>query len=128
MASRDGWIIDMAAGPIFQQIAENVRRLLARGDLAPGEKLPSGRDLAAALGVNPNTVVHAFAELERMNVIESKRGLGTFVREDAPVAEMRRDMLRAAAKSFAAEVQAIGVSDQEGLAALKEVLDAGDSR
>jgi GntR family transcriptional regulator len=117
----------MDAGPIFLQIAENVRRRLARGDLAPGEKLPSGRDLAAELGVNPNTVVHAFAELERMNVIETKRGLGTFVRADAPVAAMRSEMLRTAARAFVGELRALGVPSEEGFEVLREVLHAGDT-
>ncbi|MEN6369986.1 MAG: GntR family transcriptional regulator [Thermotogota bacterium] len=117
--------IDMNAGPIFVQIANHVRQMLARGEIVPGDKLPSARDLAAGLGVNPNTVVHAFAELERMSVIETRRGLGTFVRGDAPVAAMRRDMLRTAAAAFAVEATALGVSTPEALAALKEALNAG---
>ncbi|MDD5263234.1 MAG: GntR family transcriptional regulator [Candidatus Bipolaricaulis sp.] len=119
------WPIDMNAGPIFVQIANQVRQKLARGEIVPGDRLPSARDLAAGLGVNPNTVVHAFAELERTSVIETRRGLGTFVREDAPVAAMRRDMLLAAAAAFAADAAALGVSTSEALAALKEALHAG---
>jgi GntR family transcriptional regulator len=119
------WPLSMDAGPIFVQIANHVRQMLARGEIVPGDKLPSARDLAAGLGVNPNTVVHAFAELERTSVIETRRGLGTFVREDAPVAAMRRDMLRTAAATFAAEAAALGASAPEALAALKEALNAG---
>lgn len=119
------WPLDMDAGPIFVQIANHVRQMLARGEIVPGGKLPSARDLAAGLGVNPNTVAHAFAELERTSVIETKRGLGTYVRDDAPVAAMRRDMLRAAATAFAAEAAALGVSATEALGALKEALNAG---
>ncbi len=87
----------------------------------------SARDLAVELGVNPNTVVHAFAELERMAVIETKRGLGTFVREDAPVASMRSDMLQTAAAAFVAEVGTLGVTKQEALGVLEEVWNAGKS-
>ena len=115
----------MDAGPIFVQIANHVRQMLARGEIVPGDKLPSARDLAAGLGVNPNTVTHAFAELERTGVIETKRGLGTYVRDDAPVAAMRRDMLRTAATAFAAEAAALGVSAPEALGALKEALNVG---
>lgn len=117
----------MDAGPIFTQIAANVRRMLARGDLAPGQKLISARELAADLGVNPNTVAHAFAELERMAVIETKRGLGTFVRDDAPVASLRRDMLESAVATFVSEVTALGVTKREVLAALEEVWNARKS-
>jgi GntR family transcriptional regulator len=119
------WSLDMDAGPIYLQIAQIVRRALARGDLDAGEKLPSARDLAQRLGVNPNTVVHAFAELETQGVIETKRGLGTFVREDAPVGSMQKALLKTAAQHYAGEVHRLGVSDEEALAAIEEVLDAG---
>ncbi|MCX6092824.1 MAG: GntR family transcriptional regulator [Candidatus Bipolaricaulota bacterium] len=125
MTTKEAWRLDMNAGLIFCQIAANVCHMLARGDLSPGQKLMSARDLAVELGVNPNTVVHAFAELERMAVIETKRGLGTFVREDAPVASMRGDMLQAAAVAFVAEVETLGVTKQEALGVLKEVWNAG---
>ncbi|MEW5825406.1 MAG: GntR family transcriptional regulator [Candidatus Bipolaricaulota bacterium] len=118
------WSLDMNAGPIFVQIAEGVRRRLARGDLAPGDKLPSARDLAADLGVNPNTVVHAYALLEEMDVIETRRGLGTFVRATAPVAAMRTEMLTRAAEAFVGEVRALRVSARDALALAKEMLDA----
>jgi len=117
----------MNAGPIFVQIAQNVRQALARGDLSPGEKLASARELAQTLGVNPNTVVHAYMELERQDVIEKRRGLGTFVREDAPVAVMREEMLRSAATSYAREIRRLGIPSLEGISVLKEVLDAGET-
>jgi len=125
MTNRDDWLIDMDAGPIFVQIAENVRRFLARGDLAAGEKLPSARELAQRLSVNPNTVIHAYSELEGHGVIETRRGLGTFVREDAPVETMQRDLLKSAAMQYAKEFGRLGVSAREAIAVLQEVLDAG---
>ncbi|MFC2077997.1 GntR family transcriptional regulator [Candidatus Bipolaricaulota bacterium] len=122
---KNGWALDMSAGPIFEQIGKNARRLLARGDLHPGEKLPSARDLAGTLSVNPNTIVHAYAQLETQGIIEKRRGLGTFVREDAPVATMRREMLQQIAETFVSEVRRLGVGDEEAMAALKEAWDAG---
>jgi len=127
MTKKKGWTLDMNAGPIFVQIAQNVRRALARGDLSPGEKLASARELAQTLGVNPNTVVHAYMELERQGVIEKRRGLGTFVREDAPVAAMREEMLHSAATSYAREIRRLGIPSLEGISVLKEVLDAGET-
>jgi len=127
MTNRDDWLIDMDAGPIFVQIAENVRRFLARGELTPGEKLPSARELAQRLSVNPNTVVHAYSELEGQGVIETKRGLGTFVREDAPVETMQRNLLRSAAERYASEFGRLGVSAKEAFAVLQEVLNAGET-
>ena len=125
MTTKEAWILEMDAGPIFEQIGKNVRRLLARGDLRPGEKLPSARDLAGTLSVNPNTIVHAYAQLEAQEVIEKRRGLGTFVREDAPVETMRKDMLQRIAETFVNEVRQLGVGSEEAMAALKEAWDAG---
>jgi GntR family transcriptional regulator len=119
------WILDMDAGPIFEQIGKNVREQLARGDLRPGDKLPSARDLAATLSVNPNTIVHAYGELEAQGIIEKRRGLGTFIREDAPVETMRKDMLKEIAETFVDEVRRLGVESDEAMAALKEAWDAG---
>jgi GntR family transcriptional regulator len=125
MTNKDGWDLDMDAGAIFEQIAKNVRRLLARGDLRPGEKLPSARELAATLSVNPNTIVHAYGELEAQGIIEKRRGLGTFVREDAPVETMRKDMLRDIVETFVEEARRLGIDSEEAMAALKEAWDAG---
>ena len=121
------WSLDMSAGPIFLQIAQHVRQSLARGDLVPGERLPSARDLAAKLGVNPNTVVHAYGALEMERVVETRRGLGTFVREDAPVAATRQALVQSAACRFVGEVRQLGLSDKAALAALKEALDVGEA-
>lgn len=115
----------MSAGPIFEQIAKSVHQMLARGALTPGDKLPSARDLATRLSVNPNTIVHAYNELEAHGVIEKRRGLGTFVREDAPVTGMKREMLQQAANAYADEGRQLDASIQEAIAALKEVWDVG---
>ncbi len=119
------WVLDLNAGPIFEQIGKNVRMQLARGDLVPGGRLPSARDLAATLSVNPNTIVHAYGELEAQGIIEKRRGLGTFVKEDAPVETMRMDMLKEIAETFVNEVRQLGVENAEAMAALKEAWDAG---
>jgi len=127
MAEKLAWTIDMEEGPIYVQIGENVRRLMARGELNPGDKLPSARELALALGVNPNTVVHAYQMLEIEGVIETRRGLGTFVRADAPVKATKKEMLSKAAKRYAQEIQALDVSKEEAIDVLKEALDVGSA-
>ena len=115
----------MEAGPIYVQIGENVRRLIAREDLGPNDKLPSARELAQVLEVNPNTVVHAYSRLEAEGIIETRRGLGTFIRADAPVRTTKKEILSKAAQRYAAEAQALDVSEEEAIGMLKEVLDAG---
>jgi len=76
--------IDASSGlPVYRQIMEQVRRMIVAGRLPAGEKLPSVRDLAVTLGINPLTVGKAYSELERGDIIEMRRGLGMFVRESA---------------------------------------------
>jgi len=119
------WRIEPEKGPIYAQIAAEVKRMLARGELRPGSKLPSARALAEEARVNPNTVVHAYAELEREGITETRRGLGTFVREDVDVAAIRRVLLEEAARGYARAVRALGMGLEEAKAALEEVSDAG---
>jgi GntR family transcriptional regulator len=67
--------------PIYQQLVDGVKEAVARGILAPGDKLPSVRELAGRIAINPNTIAKAYQELERAGVIETLRGRGTFVAE-----------------------------------------------
>jgi GntR family transcriptional regulator len=122
---KDRWTLDMSAGPIFEQIAKNVRQMLARGALRPGDKLPSARELAALLSVNPNTIVHAYGELESQGVIEKRRGLGTFVRDDAPITGLKHEMLHEAATAYADESRQLDATIHEAIDAIKEAWDAG---
>jgi|KBSMisStaDraftv2_1062788.scaffolds.fasta_scaffold1073061_2 GntR family transcriptional regulator len=66
--------------PVYRQIIDQVRRMLVSGRLAPGERLPSIRDLAMQLHINPLTVGRAYGDLEREGLIEMRRGLGMYVR------------------------------------------------
>jgi GntR family transcriptional regulator len=80
-----------ASKPIYVQIMDEVRRLIAIGDLKPDDALPSVRNLAADLRLNHNTIVQAYRELEREAVVYTRRGQGTFVAEQsAPAAERER--------------------------------------
>lgn len=67
--------------PVYQQIKQQVKHLVASGALAAGEQLPPARELAMQLLVNANTVSRAYTELELEGVVERRRGSGTFVAE-----------------------------------------------
>ena len=69
--------------PLYAQIAARLRLAVASGELRPGEALPSVRQLAARLRVNPATVVQAYRDLEGEGFVEMRQGAGTFVREVA---------------------------------------------
>jgi GntR family transcriptional regulator len=76
--------VDPASGlPLYLQIVQQVRWRAATGALQPGERLPSVRELATQLRINPNTVAKAITELEREGVVETRRGSGTFLAEAA---------------------------------------------
>jgi len=68
---------------IFLQIADNISEKVMEGKYPPGEKIPSVRDLATEIGVNPNTVMRTYAELQSRGIIENKRGIGYYVNEGA---------------------------------------------
>ena len=90
-----------AAKPIYEQIIEEIKRMLVRGELNPGDKLPSQRDMARYIEVNPNTIQRAYREMELLNLIITKRGKGTFVKEDdSMVITIKNDMARDAASKF----------------------------
>lgn len=73
--------VDPSSGlPVYRQIMDQVRRMIVAGRLAPGDRLPSVRELASTLGINPLTVGKAYGELERGGAVEMRRGLGMFVR------------------------------------------------
>jgi len=78
--------------PLYAQIAARLKLAVAAGELRPGETLPSVRQLAARLRVNPATIVQAYRDLEGEGFVEMKQGAGTFVRE---VASDRRGAERA---------------------------------
>lgn len=65
--------------PIYRQLVAQLKRGIATGALATGAKLPSVRDLAKTLVINPNTILKIYTELEREGLLQTKRGLGTFV-------------------------------------------------
>ncbi|MCY0875692.1 MAG: GntR family transcriptional regulator [Firmicutes bacterium] len=67
--------------PMYQQIIADVKERIAKDILAPGSRLPSIRELAVDMTINPNTIAKAYQELEREGVIEVVRGKGTFVTE-----------------------------------------------
>lgn len=76
-----GWRFE-GNSPIYLQIIEKLETGIAAGTYAPGQKMPSVRDLALEAGVNPNTVQRAFAKLERDGLLHSQRTSGRFVTED----------------------------------------------
>ncbi len=68
---------------IFLQIADTITDKVVSGEFRAGEKIPSVRELASEMGVNPNTIMRTYSELQAMSIIENQRGIGYFVNPDA---------------------------------------------
>jgi DNA-binding transcriptional regulator YhcF (GntR family) len=110
-----------AAAPLWSQIEEGVRRLVASGTMVPGSVVPSVRDLARELRVNPATVSKAYQRLTDSGVLEVRRGDGTYVSAappSLPRAERSRD-LREAALRYASLAATYGVAREEALDELR---------
>ncbi len=108
--------------PIYQQIAQQVKYLVASGRLLPGEELPPIRVLAERLVINPNTVARAYRELERAGVVNKRSTTGTFV-SAAPAAAARGEglaVLEARADDLLGEARRLGVGLDEVCELLRE--------
>jgi GntR family transcriptional regulator len=120
--------VDPRSGvPIYLQIIEQVKRSVALGILQGGEQLPTVKQLALDLTVNPNTVARAYRELERDSVIETSPGRGSFVRGDesttspnAAAAHIARDAFDTALR----EAKSVGLGRSE----VRELIDVAVDR
>ncbi len=82
--------LDTQSGvPYYRQVIEQVKFAIARGRLTPGDQLPTVRQLAVDLSVNPNTVVRAYRQLEIEQVLRTQQGSGTFVNRKRPPLDPR---------------------------------------
>jgi GntR family transcriptional regulator len=102
-----------SAVPAYMQIVEQVRRALRLGRLEPGDRLPTVREVAAAVAVNPNTVLKAYRELEHEGLVEGRPGLGTYVvRSLSGPAPQTLDMLRTSLESWIDTARAAGLEPE----------------
>lgn len=112
--------------PIYEQITNNLRRLIASGGIAPGERLPSVRELATRLTINPNTIQRAYRQLEQEGYIVSLPGKGCFAAEGSAPRQDRLRMLWLQLEAAAAELRLAGISQQELISHLTERSPADD--
>jgi GntR family transcriptional regulator len=99
--------------PIYLQLIEQIKRSIALGVLSAGEQLPTVKQLALNLTINPNTVARVYRELERDGVIETSPGRGSFVRANGGVNEAGRaaaDVAAAALDNAVREAKSLGIS------------------
>ncbi|MFC0469596.1 GntR family transcriptional regulator [Halalkalibacter kiskunsagensis] len=112
--------------PIYSQLAERIKKQILRGELKPGDKLPSVREMGIQASVNPNTVQRTYRELEGMSIVETKRGQGTFVTENEEIlAVMREQLKQVEISEFVKGMHEMGYGDAEIEAGLKSYLKSG---
>ena len=101
------------ARPIYAQIVDGYREQIAAGILSPGEKLPSVRELAVQLSINPNTIQRAYRELETEGYICSVPGRGSFVCQQDAALEARRTELLSRFDALVDELALVGVGSDK---------------
>ncbi|AGL02560.1 GntR family transcriptional regulator [Desulfoscipio gibsoniae] len=100
--------------PIYLQIIQRLCHQVVRGELKAGDKLPSMRELSLQVGVNPNTVQRVYTELERLDITETRRGLGTFVTgNEARLRQLREEMMSEQINSFIKDMKGMGFTPAE---------------
>ena len=105
------------SSPIWVQLVGEFSRRIVTGEWAAGEKMPGVRELAADLGVNPNTAQRALAELERRGLCRSERATGRFVTDDtALIDSVRADLATGAADEFIARVRGLRMAHEQARA------------
>ena len=119
-----GFRLDLGSGvPVYRQIIDQVLGGMAAGALAPGTQLPTVRQVAVDLAINPNTVVRAYRELEIRGVLETQQGTGTFIsRQKVKHDEVeRRRQLNQIVTEFVSRAGAAGFTVEDLLGQLHEL-------
>jgi GntR family transcriptional regulator len=124
--------LDSASGvPVYRQMIDQVLGGLATGSLAPGAQLPTVRQVAVDLAINPNTVIRAYRELEIRGVLETQQGTGTFIsQQKVPRDEVeRRRQLNQIVKEVVSRAGAAGFTVEDLLEQLRDIAaDTGKKR
>lgn len=112
---------------VYVQIENQVQFAIASGRLKPGDTLPSVREMSSILNVNPNTVTKAYRDLELLQLVHTRRGVGVTVSEKAPKLskDVTRAMVRNHLKDAVAECIATGLTPQELKSIVNETIESG---
>ena len=124
----EGWSLSFDDRlPIYRQIILRFNRAFVRGDIMPGDRIPSIRELSAVLRVNTNTVQRVYQEMERDSIITGRRGTGYYFTEDSKMKEiMRKDLISESVQRFVDEMCALGLKNKEILDELEVYLKGVD--
>ncbi len=113
--------------PVYLQIVQQLERRIASGQMAPGEGLPSVRVMASELGINPNTVVRAYRELENRGLVETRHGQGSFVAQGAGGPTTATRLLEEHARRYVTAARELGVEEERAMAAIAAIWQEGEN-
>src|SRR5690606_24637436 len=106
---------------------DDIKRRLARGELRPGDRIPSQREVAQMIKVNPNTTQRAYREMEVAGLVETLRGQGTFIRDTPGMVDaIRKEMAQSALMTFVSEMRELGFSGDQVVDLVKKAV-GGDT-
>lgn len=111
------------AKPIYEQIKEEIRQLIVTSGLVPEDRLPSVRELAAGLAINPNTIARAYQELEQEGYLYTVRGKETFVGNSTRISDYRRDELMETLDEIIGELTYLEVPKEELVKRVEEAIE-----
>lgn len=107
--------------PVYLQIADRLTKSVLSGEYKPGEQIPSVRQLALEAAVNPNTIQHAFVELENNGLIISRNTVGRFVTDnEAIIEDCRNEMAKKIAKDFIKNMSQLSISPEQSIKIIEE--------
>ncbi|SHJ72982.1 GntR family transcriptional regulator [Parasporobacterium paucivorans] len=113
--------------PIYIQLLEQIQIKIISGELSPGSKLPSVRDLAAEAAVNPNTMQKAMTELERLGLVYSQRTAGRYITEDRQMIEgLKKNIAQEQINAFLLSMNRLGFGKREVLDMICDLKDERD--
>jgi len=115
--------IDPASGvPFYRQIIDQIKYAIARGGLKPGDQLPTVRQLAVELAINPNTVSKAYSQLEILDILQTQQGSGTYIStQKVEVSELeRQEKLNTLCREFIASAASYGFTLDELIEAVRD--------
>jgi len=114
--------------PIYLQIMNYIKRQIVTGRLKAGDKILSVRELAAELQINPNTIQRTFQELEREEIVETRRGLGRYVTsEESKIMAIKKEMAGELLVRFISGMQELGFADVDIVSIVAEAVTEGDN-
>lgn len=116
------------SGPIYEQIREGLRRLVITGAIAKDEKLPSVRELASELAINPNTIQRAYRELEAEGYIYTVPGKGSFAAEQSDVSGRRNMELLKKFDEIVRELLYLSESKETLIRRIEEITKGGETQ